>query len=492
MRASAVDQDWAVRVPIGYQVGGWEVTAPIATGNFGSAYAGRRVGAAANDPAANDPAANDPATTEPAVGVAAADVAVGVAAADMAAADVALKFIAAGPLGQRQFREVRGLAEREVEFSRNAKHERLVQVFESLVVNDVNVEFNGAVVLVMERAERSLQDLLDDVGQPCPPIEAGRLLVEICEGLCYLHSCGWVHSDLKPSNILLMTDGSIRLADFGLVTRLDGTHGYGLPLGSADYTPPERWDGELSERGVRLRPSADVWALGITAYQIVTGGAFPFPGATPGARTASAQELAAGRAPLRLQHDIDKGWRDFVARCLTPEHTNRPSISDLLEDARRLAAPTPAAVPRRRLARWLAGGGAAAVVAASAGAGWAMSPREKATAGPSSPQRLEVTVYNVEDSCRDLAERLYSCSLGLALDPRQPYAAGNVSTRRAWHGDKLVAVCALYNGAKVADENAVTSTSWIQVVVDVEPTGHAWLPAVRTHDDMARFPVCPS
>ncbi|HWS33845.1 MAG TPA: protein kinase [Actinoplanes sp.] len=66
----------------------------------------------------------------------------------------------------------------------------------------------------MELADRSAGDLLavTDGGLP----DAPRLITEICAGLAHLHSAGWVHGDLKPGNVLLMPDGSVRLADFGL------------------------------------------------------------------------------------------------------------------------------------------------------------------------------------------------------------------------------------------------------------------------------------
>lgn len=295
MNWDRLDSGWTVRVPVGYRVGGWEVTAPIATGSFGSVYAARRVD-------------KDPAD---------------------ASCIVALKFMATGPMGVRQFREIHKLVQREVDFSCDANHERLVKVSESLVVQDADVEFDGAVVLVMERAAQSLQDLLDHARGREPVPQATQLIVQICEALAYLHTSGWIHGDLKPSNILIMTDGSVRLADFGLVTRLEGTHGYGPPFGSIDYLPPERWDDQLGLRGVRVRPSDDVWALGITAHQVLTGG-------TSSARRA-AQDFATGRAPLRLPGDLDEGWREFIASCLAPDYASRSSVPDLFERARVLS-----------------------------------------------------------------------------------------------------------------------------------------------------------
>ncbi|BFU44773.1 serine/threonine-protein kinase [Krasilnikovia sp. MM14-A1004] len=450
MSGPATDRDWAVRVPVGYRVGGWEVTAPIAAGNFGSVYAARH--AEHGD-------------------------------------EAALKFVATGPVGQRQFRELQELAQREVEFSRHAAHAHIVTILDSLVVADPDAAFDGAVVLVMERAAGSLQDRIDEAAGDGPVPDAARLIVEVCTGLAYLHQAGWVHGDLKPSNILLRPDGSACLADFGLVTRLDGTHGYGPPLGSTDYTPPERADDRLGERGVRVRPSGDVWALGVTAHQLLTGGTFPVPGATPGVRAAAAQEYAAGRAPLRLPGDLDEGWRRFLAGCLDPDHARRPAAADLLEQARRLNA-AGGGRSRGRRARLLALVLVPLVLLATAGTFWAIGDRG-GRAAPT-PPGVTLTVYNAESPCRENPERPRSCSMGLAVDPHKPYAAGNVSQHRVWHGDRLLADCALYDGQRVADEYGVGSTTWYRVATDVDASGHAWLPAVRTRDDLRTLPTCPA
>src|SRR5204862_1058021 len=131
-------------------------------------------------------------------------------------------------------------------------------------------------VLAMERAETSVHDVLGTVSRP----EAERIVAEICEALVHMHASGWVHGDLKPRNVLLMADGSARLADFGLARELDGTHAYAPRLGSSDYLPPEWWSERISEQGVAIRTTADIWALGVTAHQLLTGGLLPFPGAT--------------------------------------------------------------------------------------------------------------------------------------------------------------------------------------------------------------------
>ncbi|MEU8436731.1 protein kinase [Streptomyces sp. NPDC029216] len=176
-----------------------------------------------------------------------------------------------------------------------AGHPRLVRLLDCLVLDvPEHPSLDGAVVLVMERASGSLRDL---IGAGVTRDEGGRLIEGICEGLAHLHRSGWVHADLKPENVLIGADGAVRLSDFGPATELAGTHGYALPMGTLDYLPPERWRAPLGELGVQVRPSADIWALGLMVHEVFGPGAPLFPGATPMARGAAVQEYAAGRAP---------------------------------------------------------------------------------------------------------------------------------------------------------------------------------------------------
>lgn len=156
---------------------------------------------------------------------------------------VALKFLPTSGLAPRQARNVVDTARREVELGRRAGHPRLIRLLDSVVLSEPDHPLlDGALVLVMERAHRSLRDRLR--AGPVGEAEGARLITGICEGLAHLHRTGWVHGDLKPDNILLMADGSVRLSDFGLAAELTGTHGthgYAPPMGTFDYLPPERW-----------------------------------------------------------------------------------------------------------------------------------------------------------------------------------------------------------------------------------------------------------
>jgi transcriptional regulator with XRE-family HTH domain len=110
-----------------------------------------------------------------------------------------------------------------------------------------------------------------------------------------------------------------------------------------------------------------------------------------------------------------------------------------------------------------------------------ITPRPSATA--------PVRVFNVEGDCKALKERLPACGLGLARNPYLKYGAENEVAHRVWHNDVLTADCILYDGAMVRDETGVETTRWFRVRLNDVPGGHAWLPAVRTHDS-PNLPTC--
>ncbi|MFJ9582893.1 protein kinase domain-containing protein [Streptomyces acidicola] len=333
---------YAVRVPKGYRVGDWEVREPIATGAFGSVYAARRAKAderprvaPADEPAEDLPAQNLPTHDLPVHDPPAHD-----PPAHALPRTAALKFLPTGTGTPRQLAHLRELAERELELHRRLKRPRLIRMYETLTVDDpAHPDLDGATVLVLEKAEGSLASLL--ARTPRPP-DGPALLAQICEGLAQLHRAGWVHGDLKPANVLLMKDGSARLADFNMAAELEGTHAYTPAFSTPDYTPPELLWSEIGERGRRIRPSADVWAFGVLAH-LVLAGSFPLPGGTPSARRDAAVAYARGTAELRLSPGLPDVWREIVRDCLARTHGERIGGDTLL---RRVEAA--AGTPRTR------------------------------------------------------------------------------------------------------------------------------------------------
>ncbi len=444
------DSDGPELLSPGHRVGDWIVDEPLGSGAWATVYAAHPA-----DPAEAGVGADVPS--------------------------VALKVMPTSGLAPRQARNVAEAARREAELARTTGHPRLVRLLGSLVLAAPDrPALDGAIVLVMERARCSLRERL---ATPVGAAEAARLITGICQGLAHLHAAGWVHADLKPENILIGTDGEVRLSDFGFAVELSGTHGYAPPMGTLDYLPPERWREPLGERGVRIRPTTDIWALGIVVHEVFTGGARPFPGATPTARGAAVQEYAARRTALRLDPAVPEFWRALATDCLAPSHAARaPHTAEGL--LARIAAGGRPAPRRRRVLR--AALLVLAVCTAAGSAVWSYAGRGGADDDPA-----WIRVFNADQGCRERPERIPECSLGLAIDPQRPYTAENVVPVRVWHGDALDADCRLPDGQPIIDEEDHRSSVWFRVRLPrAGAVTTAWLPAVRTRDHPA-LPRCP-
>jgi serine/threonine protein kinase len=146
-------------------------------------------------------------------------------------------------------------------------------------------EEDGRAYIVMEYVEGlALADLIPEGGMPVEQVE--RYAAQIGGALAYAHEQGVIHGDLKGSNIIVTSEGNIKLLDFGLGRRIprDGmgeVTSNSLPLaeagataGTLPYLAPEVL------RGSPTSQQSDVWALGVLLYQMAAG-ELPFRGATP-------------------------------------------------------------------------------------------------------------------------------------------------------------------------------------------------------------------
>jgi len=285
------EQHRPVEVPDGFVVGRWRVTGYLGSGSWGSVYLGEAVEGAALD--------GDPA-------------------------EVALKFLppSVGTPGRRAL--LAEVVDRERRFSESIEHPALIRTVAVETAESADSAVDGATVLVMERGVSNVRQLLQDGAGPG---DGTRILAEVCSALAFMHDAGWVHGDVKPGNVLLMADGSARLADFGVTTELDGTHAYAPRIGSSDYLPPEWWSEQVGEQGIALRPTADIWAFGILAHQVLAGGRHPFAGASPHARAMSAQAYARTGEGLLLDERIPEPWRSLIKDCLAPDHARRSAVT---------------------------------------------------------------------------------------------------------------------------------------------------------------------
>ena len=132
--------------------------------------------------------------------------------------------------------------------------------------------------LVMEFVEgESLGDRLEQNG-PMAETEAVAVLLQVCAALAEAHRQGIIHRDIKPDNILVRPDGQAKLADLGLVKRVEAELDLtrtGRGLGTPHFMAPEQF---RNAKGADVR--CDVYSLGATLYQMVTG-ELPFRSRSP-------------------------------------------------------------------------------------------------------------------------------------------------------------------------------------------------------------------
>jgi eukaryotic-like serine/threonine-protein kinase len=125
---------------------------------------------------------------------------------------------------------------------------------------------------------------------------------DVALGLGAAHRCKIMHCDVKPQNILIGRGGSIKLTDFGI------TGATGMPLGMVQYYAPEQAQGQI------VTPAADVYALGIVMYEMLTGRT-PFDGDTPVA-VAMQHIYDTPIPPSQLNPNIPSDLEAVIMRCL--------------------------------------------------------------------------------------------------------------------------------------------------------------------------------
>jgi len=236
-----------------------------------------------------------------------------------------------------------GNAETHARFLREARTAATLSSEYIARVFDVGLLPSGSPFMVMEHLDGvDLAEILATRG-PLPVVEVIDDIAQACVGLAEAHAAGIVHRDLKPSNLFLVqqTDGStrIKILDFGVakapetvgprITQIHAAHAAPVSassplhtatagtLGSPHYMAPEQFE---SARDVDAR--ADIWALGVILYQLLTN-RLPFEADSFDAlfvRIASGPPL-----PLRaLRPDVPPGLEALVQACLSLDRQLRP------------------------------------------------------------------------------------------------------------------------------------------------------------------------
>ncbi|CAD6206397.1 unnamed protein product [Miscanthus lutarioriparius] len=190
------------------------------------------------------------------------------------------------------------------------------------------------VSLLLELMEGGSLDSLVVGHGGLPEGAVAEVAAQVLSGLAYLRSRRVVHRDIKPANILVSRAGQVKLADFGIASVVSraGEHCAAYE-GTPAYMSPERFDTERLQDGHADRAdpyAADVWNLGVTVIELVTG-RYPMlpPGQTP-SWPALMWAVCFGEPPALPDGVASPELRGFVAACLQKDHRKRATAVELL------------------------------------------------------------------------------------------------------------------------------------------------------------------
>lgn len=262
--------------------------------------------------------------------------------------------------------------------------------------------------IVMEHVEGSdLARLLREHGR-LTPADAVRVAEQVCAALAAAHRAGVVHRDIKPGNVMVRPDGTVKVTDFGIAQAkgLASLTETGTVMGTAAYVAPEQAQGRPST------PATDLYSLGVLLFQMLTG-AVPFEGDTP---VAVAMRHLDEPMPLPSSRvaDLPANLDEVVTRATAKNPAERYRDADAMADALRgreqladaatrampLAEPTAVlgAPDDHEAARPAAGGGTAVMPAVGAGLAAAAVAAGAAAGAEATPTLADTTLADTPTS----------------------------------------------------------------------------------------------
>ncbi len=211
--------------------------------------------------------------------------------------------------------------QQEAQAAARLSHPNIVSIY------DVG-EDKGVHYIIMEYvAGETLKDMIEREGN-LQVEDALRIAREIASALSHAHMNNLVHCDIKPHNILVMPDGRVKVADFGIARAItSSTMTYnGNVVGSVHYFSPEQ------AKGTQITPKSDVYSLGVVLYEMLTG-RLPFTGETT-VSVALKHLQEEPSAPREIKPEIPPIVEAIVIKAMAKDPVERFTSSEMIEDIR--------------------------------------------------------------------------------------------------------------------------------------------------------------
>jgi beta-lactam-binding protein with PASTA domain/tRNA A-37 threonylcarbamoyl transferase component Bud32 len=219
---------------------------------------------------------------------------------------------------------------REAQAAANLSHPNIVPVFDW-------GEDDGTYYIVMEYIDGQPLSQALRTGGPMPAVRIAQIGARVADALAYAHRHGVVHRDVKPGNVLLTSDGQVKVTDFGIARAVNTEESLtqtGAVMGTATYFSPEQAE------GVGVDARSDIYSLGVVLFEMVAGRP-PFLGDSP---VAVASKHVREQPPLLrdLNPTVPPGLEAIVARAMAKSADLRyQSAADLRADLQRFVEGRP-------------------------------------------------------------------------------------------------------------------------------------------------------
>jgi serine/threonine-protein kinase len=220
---------------------------------------------------------------------------------------------------------------REAQASASLNHPNIVSVYDT-------GEEDGTPFNVMEFVEgRTLRDVLRTQGRMLPQ-RAMEIVADVCAALEHAHEQGIVHRDIKPGNVMLNQQGTVKVMDFGIARAISGSSvtmtQTAAVIGTAQYLSPEQ------ARGEHVDARSDVYSTGCLLYELLTHQP-PFTGDSPVA-VAYQHVLEDPTLPSTLNPDVEPAAESVVMKAMAKNPGNRyQTAAEMRDDLLRAAAGRP-------------------------------------------------------------------------------------------------------------------------------------------------------